>query len=745
MATDTKEAPLLIEKEEKMIAFLKANKHLLDESSINDAIIEYTDLSRSIEKSKQDGRTLEIGIIGAVKAGKSSFLNALLFDGEDILPKAATPMTAALTRISYKEEPAAVIHFYNEEDWERVHSLAAEYDRLLNQEYDKYSKDIDKQIKDVDHYNTAVRDLLREKPRPRPQKLVLKDYELNIFKSKVSESIRSSKELSVMVTDDSILEQLGKQTEVPYSQINKYVGSNGVYTPIVNYVDLFINNERLRDLVIVDTPGLYDPIESRAYVTKRYLRECDAVLLLSPTTEFMDANVMNEMVRTLPGNNVSEIVVIGSKLDSGILDYNAPDKVPIKKAFMDSVSKYKTRVRNNIASLSNEPSASKKLEGIQPLFVSALIHSVICKQKKGVALNREETNILNQLNRRFADCDDTALAQLSGINGVKKKLREILQKKESIFEEKNSGLLRTSRRHMTDILDSVEEGALSAVGKLENSDIASLQTRYKYLDTVLARSRQKIKSEFEMAANIAEKTAVGTQAHIRSDLSRYIKIKIETTTHQEHEPVSTGFLGLKKEIHTYNVTDYHATTDQVVGNIQSYIGACMAIIDQDFSTIVNANQLRKNVAKCVLDALHAGGGDYSEDDVVPKLNSVLSKIVIPSINIDATEYLDQVSSHFSAGVAKGQDIHKLSSLQADLMSSVMENMIKQTNDCVNEIRRLLDEQAVSFTDDIIVRLKSEGERIMEQMKDQKRFLGEYRKFVDEIRDMRMTLNEAVKG
>ena len=72
-------------------------------------------------------------------------------------------------------------------------------------------------------------------------------------------------------------------------------------------------------------------------------------------------------------------------------------------------------------------------------------------------------------------------------------------------------------------------------------------------------------------------------------------------------------------------------------------------------------------------------------------------------------------------------------------------MIKQTNDCVNEIRRLLDEQAVSFTDDIIVRLKSEGERIMEQMKDQKRFLGEYRKFVDEIRDMRMTLNEAVKG
>ncbi len=37
----------------------------------------------------QDG-TLRIGIVGQVKAGKSSFINALLFDGKDVLPKAST-------------------------------------------------------------------------------------------------------------------------------------------------------------------------------------------------------------------------------------------------------------------------------------------------------------------------------------------------------------------------------------------------------------------------------------------------------------------------------------------------------------------------------------------------------------------------------------------------------------------------------------------------------------------------------
>ena len=43
---------------------------------------------------------LRIGIMGRVKAGKSTFLNALLFDGQPVLPQAATPKTANLTRIT---------------------------------------------------------------------------------------------------------------------------------------------------------------------------------------------------------------------------------------------------------------------------------------------------------------------------------------------------------------------------------------------------------------------------------------------------------------------------------------------------------------------------------------------------------------------------------------------------------------------------------------------------------------------
>ena len=66
----------------------------------------------------RENRKLNIGVVGQVKAGKSSFLNSLLFDGKEILPKASTPKTATLTKMEYSEENAICIEYYSLEEWE---------------------------------------------------------------------------------------------------------------------------------------------------------------------------------------------------------------------------------------------------------------------------------------------------------------------------------------------------------------------------------------------------------------------------------------------------------------------------------------------------------------------------------------------------------------------------------------------------------------------------------------------------
>ena len=66
---------------------------------------------------KLDSDTLTIGVIGQMKCGKSTFLNSFVFE-KNILPAATTPMTAALSVITYGEEKKIVAEFYNENEWQ---------------------------------------------------------------------------------------------------------------------------------------------------------------------------------------------------------------------------------------------------------------------------------------------------------------------------------------------------------------------------------------------------------------------------------------------------------------------------------------------------------------------------------------------------------------------------------------------------------------------------------------------------
>ena len=93
------------------------------------------DIAQAIrEKSDEmleDGRLLRLGIVGQMKAGKSTLLNLLLFDGTEVLPRAATPMTAALTHIVHSDAGGADhaqidVEYYTPEEWREIENHARE-------------------------------------------------------------------------------------------------------------------------------------------------------------------------------------------------------------------------------------------------------------------------------------------------------------------------------------------------------------------------------------------------------------------------------------------------------------------------------------------------------------------------------------------------------------------------------------------------------------------------------------------
>ncbi|GAA6966661.1 hypothetical protein HpCHC41_13560 [Helicobacter pylori] len=105
------------------------------------AVIKTEELEKTIKGMQAENRDLKVGIIGRVKAGKSSLLNALIFEGKEVLPKAATPMTASLTILKYAQNLSAEAQFYDEQDMEELkrdhERYEREFQRIVDEEVKK--------------------------------------------------------------------------------------------------------------------------------------------------------------------------------------------------------------------------------------------------------------------------------------------------------------------------------------------------------------------------------------------------------------------------------------------------------------------------------------------------------------------------------------------------------------------------------------------------------------------------------
>ncbi len=106
----------------------------------DNTVIKTEELEKTLKEMQDTDRNLKVGIIGRVKAGKSSLLNALIFEGVEVLPKAATPMTASLTVLKYAQNLSAEVEFYSPKDISELKNEHARYEREFNRIVDEEVK-----------------------------------------------------------------------------------------------------------------------------------------------------------------------------------------------------------------------------------------------------------------------------------------------------------------------------------------------------------------------------------------------------------------------------------------------------------------------------------------------------------------------------------------------------------------------------------------------------------------------------
>lgn len=727
MGFDPAKANAYLQQARQIEQTLSEHQELFDEGKFLDFQSVTTTLETEIQRAQQDARKLSIGIVGAMKAGKSSFLNACIFGGRDVLPKAATPMTAALTRIRYSETPQATVHFYERKDWEKIEDNAQKYEEQLNTKYSNYCK-----IYDRSHADSTEGVCSKQV------------FERTLFQQDVSEVLKSAKELTQMVGSNSaILEHLGDADVLDgdiMAKLQDYVGARGRFTPIVNYVELEVNLPELEDLEIVDTPGLNDPIVSRSYATRQFLRACDVVILLSPCSQFMDANTVGLMANGLPDNGVRKVIVVGSKLDSGLL--NEP-KGSFAVASQHALNSYKGQFRNTMQqAMRNNPRRAGIMEKISKsdlLFVSSTCSSMARKQKQHQPLSPAENLVLQNLHSNFPDFDETLLSSIGGISKVLKTLEAVRQQKAEIIHGKNNTLLETAQINHLRALDKIQQELSSSRTTLKNSTSEQLLQRTKAIQQVMESSRGKLMYIFDGAAIGCKNKVNQLLPQLTLEQQNHQRLDVQTSSEEHHGVEGTGLFGLIKEHYSYTVTNNRVDVSEVVTNLEHHASTCQNTINQEFQYVFNREQLSHRIVEVVLDAFRKSDMEFDEDDIRLPLQNVLNELSSPEIRFDYTTYIDKVESQFPSGYAENDDIHKLKSLQTRLLNEIDQDMGQQLTAALQMAANMLNKQAVTFADRIQELLCGELEKLQGQIQERETYLAAYQQFDKTIQQMKKQL------
>lgn len=234
------------------------------------------DSTLKAEIKRAEEQKLTIGVIGQMKAGKSTFLNSFIF-GDTILPAATSPMTASLSYITYGPEKKLVAEFYTPDEWAELRNAAQ-----LPIEEGQESTAQGSKIKAA-------------------QELVAKS-------GKISQL-------------DSLL---GKTKEDSFSNLIDYVGADGKYIAITKAVTLYYPLEYLKGVEIVDTPGFNDPIVSREERTRQFLKQADVSLLLLYAGRAFDASDRDILFKDVRNCGIGKILVGVNKYDTIVAQGETP-------------------------------------------------------------------------------------------------------------------------------------------------------------------------------------------------------------------------------------------------------------------------------------------------------------------------------------------------------------------------------------------------------------------------------------
>ncbi|MGL2660179.1 dynamin family protein [Helicobacter pylori] len=499
------------------------------------AVIKTEELEKTLKEMQDTDRNLKVGIIGRVKAGKSSLLNALIFEGVEVLPKAATPMTASLTVLKYAQNLSAQVEFYSQKDIAELKNEHERYEREFNRivgeevKRQKEKQSLSNRAKEgVKSFSSKALSVAKgnKSDKEAPKERVLSDEEIlekarRIAKSELEkdtklvsshdqyERMKKSGSLNTETKDSRIqansLEELNQK-------LLQFVGANGKFMPCTKAVQISLNNPNLKDLEIIDTPGVNDPIVSREERTKALLKDCDVVFIVSPSGQFLTDSDMSLFDKVSNKEGLQEIYFVASQADSAVLSMSEVEKSNqhLPTAFENAQKALSSQLNNIMGKLiENYPNQREVFE--KAIKNGVILASGVCfsmykdfnNQASWESKKEEYYNTLRNLTNAYPDAFSSdnkskeSLLFLSNMGAIEERLEKAAQEKEKIMSQKLQSYAESQANNLHKFITQLLQDLEEEKKRVKNADMGAIKEQIKAYEKLSGNIETGFKEAYE--------------------------------------------------------------------------------------------------------------------------------------------------------------------------------------------------------------------------------------------------------
>ncbi|WP_165567483.1 dynamin family protein [Helicobacter pylori] len=498
----------------------------------DNVVIKTEELEKTLKELQDTNRDLKVGIIGRVKAGKSSLLNALIFEGVEVLPKAATPMTASLTVLKYAQNLSAEVEFYSPKD---ILELKNEHERYVR-EFNRIVEEVKKQ-KEKQSLSNRTKERLKnlgnmfngnKNPEEAPKENILSDKEINeraerIAKDKLKgdEKLVSSydqyekmKKSGLFNTENLDPRIQANSLQELNQKLLQFVGANGKFMPYTKAVQISLNNPNLKDLEVIDTPGVNDLIASREERTKALLKDCDVVFIVSPSGQFLTDSDMSLFDRVSHKEGLQEIYFVASQADSAVLSMSEVEKsrqhLPTA---LENAQKALSSQLNNImgALIENYPNQREVFEKAKQngvILASGVCFSMYKDSNNQASWERSQKteeyhNALRNLRDAYPDAfssDDKSkesLLFLSNMGAIEERLEKAAKEKEKIISQKLQNYAESQANNLHSLIVQLLQDLEEEKKRIKNADISAIKEQIEAYENLSGNIEMKFREAYE--------------------------------------------------------------------------------------------------------------------------------------------------------------------------------------------------------------------------------------------------------